>query len=93
MWYIDKRQDAESDTNYFRFLQLQFTIVTPDGRLRIANACQNSDLFWALRGGGGGTFGVVLETVHEVIPHPVTLQGFVSGTAFTITLSKRWEPL
>lgn len=39
---------------------VQFEIVTPDGILRHANACQNQDLFWALRGGGGGTFGVVL---------------------------------
>ncbi|KAF9557220.1 FAD-binding domain-containing protein [Agrocybe pediades] len=40
---------------------LQFKIVTTDGSVRIANACQNSDLFFALRGGGGGTFGVVME--------------------------------
>jgi hypothetical protein len=33
------------------WLQLEFKIVTPDGRLRVANACQNTDLFWALRGG------------------------------------------
>ncbi|KAL2041244.1 hypothetical protein N7G274_006189 [Stereocaulon virgatum] len=45
---------------------LQYKIVTPDGVLRIANACQNQDLFWALRGGGGGTFGVVLESTHKV---------------------------
>ncbi|KAF9045931.1 FAD-binding domain-containing protein [Hymenopellis radicata] len=41
---------------------LQFKIVTPDGVYRTANAFQNSDLFWALRGGGGSTFGVVLES-------------------------------
>ncbi|KAK7057881.1 FAD-binding domain-containing protein [Favolaschia claudopus] len=40
---------------------LQYKIVTPDGKYRTANACQNEDLFFALRGGGGGTFGVVLE--------------------------------
>ncbi|KAF5326532.1 hypothetical protein D9611_000989 [Ephemerocybe angulata] len=40
---------------------LQFKLVTPDGHARIANACQNPNLFWALRGGGAGTFGVVLE--------------------------------
>ena len=45
---------------------MQYKIVTPDGKLRIANACQNQDLFWALRGGGGGTFGVVLESIHKV---------------------------
>ena len=38
---------------------LEAESVTADGRLRIANACQHPDLFWALKGGGGGTFGVV----------------------------------
>jgi FAD/FMN-containing dehydrogenase len=47
---------------------LEFKIVTPDGVLRRANACQNSDLFWALRGGGGGTFGLVLESTSKVEP-------------------------
>ncbi|KAF8879978.1 FAD-binding domain-containing protein [Gymnopilus junonius] len=47
---------------------LQYQIVTPDGVLRTANACQNSDLFWALRGGGGGTFGVVLEVTVKSSP-------------------------
>ncbi|KAJ7304827.1 FAD-binding domain-containing protein [Mycena albidolilacea] len=45
---------------------LEIKIVTPDGQLRTANACQNADLFWALRGGGGGTFGVVIESTHLV---------------------------
>ncbi|KAF9532780.1 hypothetical protein CPB83DRAFT_890460 [Crepidotus variabilis] len=40
---------------------LEFKIVTPDGQLRTVNDCQNQDLFFALRGGGGGTFGVVME--------------------------------
>lgn len=37
---------------------LQFTMVTADGNIVYANACQNKDLFWALRGGGSGTWGV-----------------------------------
>ncbi len=36
---------------------LEAEIVTADGAVRIANACSNPDLFWALKGGGGG-FGV-----------------------------------
>ncbi|OQD71321.1 hypothetical protein PENPOL_c001G07555 [Penicillium polonicum] len=47
---------------------LEFKIVTPDGVYRTANEFQNADLFWALRGGGGGTFGVVLESTHRVEP-------------------------
>jgi hypothetical protein len=38
---------------------LEAEIVTADGTIRIANACSDPDLFWALKGGGGGTFGVV----------------------------------
>ncbi|KAJ7454533.1 FAD-binding domain-containing protein [Mycena galericulata] len=47
---------------------LQFKVVTPDGQYRTANACQNEDLFFALRGGGGGTFGVVLEATILAAP-------------------------
>lgn len=47
---------------------VQYKVVTPDGQQRIANACQNPDLFWALRGGGGNTFGVVLESTHSLEP-------------------------
>lgn len=38
---------------------LEAEVVTADGRARIVNACNDPDLFWALKGGGGGTFGVV----------------------------------
>lgn len=48
--------------------QLQFEVVTPDGAHRLANACTNSDLFFALRGGGGGTFGVVLGVTMKALP-------------------------
>lgn len=40
---------------------LEAEVVTADGAVRIANACMNPDLFWALKGGGGGSFGVVTK--------------------------------
>jgi FAD/FMN-containing dehydrogenase len=38
---------------------LEAEIVTADGQVRIANACTNEDLFWGIKGGGGGSLGVV----------------------------------
>ncbi|NPT56195.1 FAD-binding oxidoreductase [Paraburkholderia elongata] len=38
---------------------LQAEVVTADGVVRIANACSHPDLFWGLKGGGGGSLGVV----------------------------------
>ncbi|KAI9768106.1 MAG: hypothetical protein M1840_005140 [Geoglossum simile] len=60
---------------------VQFKVVTPDGRLLITNACTNPDLFWALRGGGGGTFGVVLESTHRVEPAFPLVFAFMSFPA------------
>ena len=47
---------------------LEFTIVTADGSHVIANAYNNQDLFWALRGGGGGTWGVVTSASYKTHP-------------------------
>jgi FAD/FMN-containing dehydrogenase len=38
---------------------LEAEIVTADGAVRITNACTHPDLFWGLKGGGGGSLGVV----------------------------------
>ncbi len=51
---------------------LEAEVVTADGQVRIANACANADLFWALKGGGGGNFGVVTRLTLRVHPLPET---------------------
>jgi FAD/FMN-containing dehydrogenase len=51
---------------------LEAEVVTADGVVRIANACSEPDLFWALRGGGGGTFGVVTRVTLATYPLPET---------------------
>ena len=38
---------------------IEAEIVTADGVARIANACTHPDLFWGIKGGGGGSLGVV----------------------------------
>ncbi|RSL92776.1 hypothetical protein CEP52_013623 [Fusarium oligoseptatum] len=47
---------------------LSVDIVTPDGRFITANEKENAELFWAVRGGGGATFGVVTSLTVRVWP-------------------------
>ena len=72
---------------------LEVEMVTADGNIVISNAnmtkmlhgngsvtvSTNTDLFWALRGGGGGTFGVVTKFTYKLHMPP---QSFVRMTCF-----------
>ncbi|KAK7966393.1 uncharacterized protein PG986_000670, partial [Apiospora aurea] len=59
---------------------LSVDVVTPDGRFVTADEANNADLFWALRGGGGSTFGVVTSMTVRVHPRMT-----FSGLTFTVT--------
>ncbi|PYH92808.1 putative isoamyl alcohol oxidase [Aspergillus ellipticus CBS 707.79] len=54
---------------------LQMRVVTVTGQILVANDAKNQDLFWALRGGGPGLYGVVTEYVirHHPVPHNVIM--------------------
>ena len=58
---------------------LEAEVVTADGVVRVVNEYQDPDLFWALRGGGGGTFGVVTRLTLRTHPLPAYF-GQVSAT-------------
>ncbi len=45
-------------------------MVTASGEVVTASADENAELFWALRGGTGGTFGVCTEFEFDAVPVP-----------------------
>ncbi|KAF2402391.1 FAD-binding domain-containing protein [Trichodelitschia bisporula] len=53
---------------------LEIEAVLASGEVITANECQNQDLFWAMRGGGGSTFGVVTNFTVRALPEvPITV--------------------
>jgi len=57
------------------------TVVLPNGNFVTANKYTNPDLFWALRGGGGPSFGILTSVTYLTHPsEPVTAAFLVSHT-------------
>ncbi len=59
---------------------LEAEIVTADGVVRVANPCSNPELFWGLKGGGGGSLGVVTKLTLRTRELP----NFFGGAYLTI---------
>ncbi|ETN45549.1 uncharacterized protein HMPREF1541_09381 [Cyphellophora europaea CBS 101466] len=57
---------------------LEFEVVTADGELLTATTDSNSDLFWALAGGGGGTYGIVLSMTIKTYPESITSRALLT---------------
>jgi hypothetical protein len=60
---------------------LGWEVVTADGCFVNATASENSDLYWALNGGGGSTYGVVVSMT--VKAHPETVFAGASLSFYT----------
>ena len=58
---------------------VQAEIVTADGEVRTVNQFTEPDLFFAVRGGGGGTYGIVSRVTLLTHPIPSTV-GIVTGS-------------
>ncbi|THU80375.1 FAD-binding domain-containing protein [Dendrothele bispora CBS 962.96] len=70
---------------------LEYEVITTDGRSITASPSNNSDLYWALSGGGGGTYGVVWSVTVKVHPDlPVTVAN-MSFSATGISQDLYWE--
>ncbi len=59
---------------------LQAEVVTADGKIRIVNPCLDPDLFWALKGGGGGSFAAISKLTLRVRDLPE----FAGGAEFQV---------
>src|SRR5258706_5635527 len=75
---------------------LSAQVVVADGRLLACDASSNPDLFWALRGGGGGNYGVVTSftfQAHRVAALSLfTLDWPWSNAADVVDAWQNWAP-
>lgn len=58
---------------------LEAEVITADGKIRVVNECQDPELFWGLKGGGGGSLGAVTRITLRTHELP-DFFGFVEGS-------------
>ncbi|KAF7343032.1 FAD binding domain protein [Mycena venus] len=67
---------------------LSFEVITTQGEFLVASPTQNHDLYWALSGGGGGTYGIVWSVTlkaYKDVPVTVASVDFTSHNLSTET--------
>ncbi|RJE24366.1 FAD binding domain protein [Aspergillus sclerotialis] len=72
---------------------IEAVMVTANGDILTANACQNEDIFWAIRGGGGGTFGVITSVTVNAYKMPSFAMTGIDISAKNGTNAKDWYRL
>ncbi|KAL2139718.1 hypothetical protein VTI28DRAFT_4756 [Corynascus sepedonium] len=73
---------------------LSLEVVLPNGRFVTANEDTNPDLYWALRGGGGSTYGVVTSVTIRAYPQiPHTTLTYAYTTSPNVTTETFFESL
>ncbi|KAK7699795.1 hypothetical protein SLS64_011407 [Diaporthe eres] len=71
---------------------LALEAVTAAGEFVTATPYLNSDLYWALLGGGGGTFGIVTSAILKAHPQvPVTTSTFSFATSNNVSAETFWK--
>ncbi|RAR01728.1 FAD-binding-like protein [Stemphylium lycopersici] len=56
---------------------VEFDVITADGRQHTINECSDPDLFWAMRGGGGGSYAVLTSYKFQLHPAvPINVYSF-----------------
>lgn len=75
---------------------IEAEVITADGQLIVANANQHEDLFWALRGSGGGNFGVVTSLTYR-LPEKIEMATLINidyehvGFAKVVDVALRYQ--
>lgn len=69
---------------------LQYEVVTADGERKIVDACSEPDLYWALRGGGGGSFGVVTSLYYRAFPTTPVVMVRATPRSRIVDCSTHW---
>ena len=72
---------------------LEFEVVDGQGNLLTASPTQNPDLYWALSGGGGGTYGVVYSVTLRAHPDTHVTGAMVQFNSTNATKDAYYEAI
>ena len=72
---------------------LEWEVVTAKGQRITASPSQNTDLYWALSGGGPGTYGVVTSLTMKAFPEELIGGATLGFTSSGVSQQKYWNAI
>lgn len=70
---------------------LEWEVVTAEGEHLVATPTQNSDLYWALCGGGAGTYAIVVSMTTKIFPDTTIGGGSLSFNSSLVGNDTFWS--
>lgn len=72
---------------------LEWEVITAQGEHLIASPSDNTDLYWALSGGGAGTFAVILSMTTKIFPDGPIGSGILLFNMSSNATENYWEAI
>lgn len=72
---------------------LEASVVLANGSIVTASPCEHPNLFFAIRGGGGGTYGVVVSTTIKAWPNPKVVTQHLAISTLTADTSALFDAI
>ncbi|KAF9009529.1 FAD binding domain protein [Cyathus striatus] len=72
---------------------LEYDVITTKGKFIHASPAENQDLFWAISGGGGTSYGIVWSVTIRVFPDTQVTTGVLTFTSAGTSAESYWNAI
>ena len=90
-WPRNLKSTISSKFGLAAYQALEWEVITAEGDYIIASPTQNTDLYWALSGGGGGTYAIVASLTVKAYPDLINSAANLTFSSIGVSEDSFWS--